>query len=67
MDLNIVILDYLIDLIEFNEVIHAKTEAVKKQEFAEAAKILERQREIEKRLLTSDQLKEYRQSLTANS
>lgn len=64
MDLNIEILDYLINLVEFQEVIHAKTEAVKRHDFAEAAKILEYQREIEKKLLTSTQLKELRNKLS---
>lgn len=63
MSINIKLLDYLIDLIELQEVIAEKNTAVRKQEFAEDAKILERQRELEGRILTSAQLKELRNQL----
>lgn len=63
MSLSIKILDYLIDLVECQEVIAQKNAAVRNQEFAEAAKLLEKQREIEGRLLTADQLRALRDEL----
>ena len=64
MDINIKLLDFLIDLIELQEVIQEKNSAVRKQEFNEATNILEKQRAIEGRILTSAQLKELRNELT---
>ena len=63
MDINIKLLDFLIDLIELQEVIAEKNSAVRKQEFNEATNILEKQRAIEGRMLTSAQLKELRNQL----
>lgn len=64
MNLNIKLLDYLIDLVELQEVIAEKNLAVRNQNFEEASKVLVRQRGIEDRILTSQQLKELRNELT---
>jgi uncharacterized protein YqgQ len=62
-DINVMILDWLIAEREVIELINLKNAAVRSQQYAEAAKILEQQREVEKRIPSSDQLKELREKL----
>ena len=62
-DINIIILDWLIAERECIELVNKKHTAVRNQEFAKAAEILEQQHEVEKRIPTSDQLKELREQL----
>lgn len=58
MDINIVILDWMIAERELWLKLTEKNEAVKGQDFQKAAKLLDEQREIEKRLPTIEQLRE---------
>lgn len=57
------ILDCMITDRELCELILLKNTAVRNQQFDEAAKLLERQREVENRMPTSDYLKELRVKL----
>lgn len=63
MNINIRILDHLITLFEIDQILSDKHDAVKGQRFADAVIILERQRELEKKLLTIDELKNLRSEI----
>lgn len=60
MSINIRVLDHLITLFEIDQVLQEKSHAVKEQRFADAVLILERQRTLEKKLLTVDELRNLR-------
>lgn len=64
MDINVVILDWMIAERELWIKVTEKNEAVKKQDFQLAAKLLEEQREIEKRLPTLEQLQQMKKEAT---
>lgn len=68
-DINTTILDWMIAEREFFLIVNAKNNAVRNQNFEEAGKLLEKQREIEKRMPTMEQLQElklYYQNNTSN-
>ncbi len=68
-DINTTILDWMIAEREFFLAVNAKNNAVRNQDFEEASKLLEKQREIEKRMPTMEQLQElklYYQNNTSN-
>lgn len=69
MNINTTILDWLIAEREFFLIVNAKNNAVRNQNFEEAGRLLEKQREIEKRMPTMEQLQElklYYQNHTTN-
>lgn len=63
MDINIVIIDWMIAERELWLKMQEKNEAVKRQDFQQASKLLEEQREIEKRLPTVELLQEMKNKL----
>lgn len=56
IDINVIILDWMIAERELFIKVNEKNIAVRNQDFVKAAKILEEQREIEKRLPTLEEL-----------
>jgi hypothetical protein len=65
-NINLIVLDWMIAERELLFKINEKNAAVRNQEFALAAKILEEQREIEKRLPTIDQLRQMKKDIQYN-
>lgn len=63
-NLNTIIIDWLIAEREFFLIVNQKNAAVRNQDFDLASKLLEEQRQIEKRLPTMEKLQEMKKQLT---
>lgn len=63
-NINLVVLDWMIAERELYLKVNEKNTAVRNQQFDVAAKLLEEQREIEKRLPTMEQLQELKKQIT---